>query len=110
MANNSSEARTFKQILSAIARVQTDLSQQNFAMMDLAEKQAVIQDKLSLLEQRYGLVDEGVSRVIEYSECLRDDVRDVRDRVADSTTNRFVIRYGVPPHRVRKTSMKHYRT
>ncbi|KAJ6257841.1 hypothetical protein Dda_7630 [Drechslerella dactyloides] len=73
--------RAFRQILSAIARIQTNLSQQHFSIMDVSEKQGLIQDKLSLLEQQSGRVNEEVTRVLENTDCLVDDVKDVKDRV-----------------------------
>ncbi|EWC45191.1 hypothetical protein DRE_06079 [Drechslerella stenobrocha 248] len=73
--------RAFRQILSAIARIQTNLSQQHFAIMDVSEKQGLIQDKLSLLEQQSGRMNEDVTRVLENTDCLVDDVKDVKDRV-----------------------------
>ncbi|KAK6541173.1 hypothetical protein TWF694_008543 [Orbilia ellipsospora] len=76
--------RAFRQILSAIARIQTNLSQQHFSIMDVSEKQGIIQDKLSLLEQQSGQVGEDVTRVLENTDCIADDVKDVKDRVDDS--------------------------
>ncbi|EPS44655.1 hypothetical protein H072_1347 [Dactylellina haptotyla CBS 200.50] len=73
--------RAFRQILSAIARIQTNLSQQHFAIMDVSEKQGLLQDKLRLLEQQSGQVGEDVTRVLEYTDCIADDVKDVKDRV-----------------------------
>ncbi|KAF3905522.1 hypothetical protein AA313_de0201679 [Arthrobotrys entomopaga] len=79
--------RAFRQILSAIARIQTNLSQQHFSIMDVSEKQGIIQDKLSLLEQQSGQVGEDVTRVLENTDCIADDVKDVKDRVDDSQHN-----------------------
>ncbi|KAF3919778.1 hypothetical protein ABW20_dc0108633 [Dactylellina cionopaga] len=80
-APSSGGDRAFRQILSAIARIQTNLSQQHFSIMDVSEKQGLIQDKLSLLEQQSSRVDEEVTRVLENTDCIVDDVKDVKDRV-----------------------------
>ncbi|KAK6533105.1 hypothetical protein TWF281_007261 [Arthrobotrys megalospora] len=78
--------RAFRQILSSIARIQTNLSQQHFSIMDVSEKQGLIQDKLSLLEQQSGRTDMTVARVLENTDCIVDDVNSVKDRV-DSHQN-----------------------
>ncbi|KAK6505410.1 hypothetical protein TWF481_007315 [Arthrobotrys musiformis] len=79
--------RVFRQILSSIARIQTNLSQQHFSIMDVAEKQGLIQDKLSLLEQQSGRTGDKVARVLENTDCIVDDVNSVmRDRVDSHPT------------------------
>ncbi|KAF3938523.1 hypothetical protein ABW19_dt0207099 [Dactylella cylindrospora] len=80
-APSSGGDRAFRQILSAIARIQTNLSQQHFSIMDVSEKQGIIQDKLSLLEQQSNSVNEEVSKVLDNTDCIADDVKDVKDRV-----------------------------
>ncbi|KAK6330259.1 hypothetical protein TWF730_004754 [Orbilia blumenaviensis] len=78
--------RAFRQILSSIARIQTNLSQQHFSIMDVSEKQGLIQDKLSLLEQQSGRTDMTVARVLENTDCIVDDVNCVKDRVDSHPT------------------------
>ncbi|KAF3276883.1 hypothetical protein TWF970_006058 [Orbilia oligospora] len=78
--------RVFRQILSSIARIQTNLSQQHFSILDVVEKQGLIQDKLSLLEQQSGRTGDKVARVLENTDCIVDDVNSVRDRVDSHQT------------------------
>jgi len=73
-----SDDKAFKQILSAIARVQTNLSQQCFSIMELTEKQNAMQRRF---EQSYGRIDEGVNRIVNRTESLSDDVKDMREQM-----------------------------
>lgn len=52
----------------------------------MVEKQGLIQDKLSLLEQQSGRTGDKVARVLENTDCIVDDVNSVRDRVDSHQT------------------------
>lgn len=92
--------RAFRQILSQITRIQTNLSQQHFSLMDVAEKQGKIQDKLKMLEARSDSVNDEVTKVLENTDCIVDDVKDMKERVERyAITIFYFILIKMHPHR-----------
>lgn len=53
-------------------------------MKDLAERQEQILDRMSLLEQRVGRIDDGISTLLQQSEVIVEDGKNIRARVDDS--------------------------
>jgi len=73
----SADTKVMRHILTAMTKMQQ-------TMKDLAERQEQILDRVSLLEQRIGRMDNGMGTLLEQSEAIVDNSRSIRARVDDS--------------------------
>lgn len=79
-AGYSTEVRVMRQLCTAMTKLQN-------TMKDLAERQEQILDRMSLLEQRVGRMDDGIETIIENTEAVMADSRAIRTRVEDGETH-----------------------
>ncbi|KAL0638148.1 hypothetical protein Q9L58_002761 [Maublancomyces gigas] len=73
----SADTKVMRHILTAMTKMQS-------TMRDLAERQEQILDRMSLLEQRVGRIDDGISTLLQQSEVIVEDGKNIRARVDDS--------------------------
>lgn len=73
----SAEAKVVKQLINAMTKMQN-------SMKDLAERQEQILDRMSLLEQRVGRMDDGVSRIVENTDIALEAGKTILTRVNDN--------------------------
>ncbi|RPB11718.1 hypothetical protein P167DRAFT_574920 [Morchella conica CCBAS932] len=73
----SADTKVMRHILTAMTKMQS-------TMKDLAERQEQILDRMSLLEQRVGRIDDGISTLLQQSEVIVEDGKNIRARVDDT--------------------------
>ncbi|KAI5779328.1 hypothetical protein EDC01DRAFT_719095 [Geopyxis carbonaria] len=75
--SSSTDAKVMKHLLTQITKMQN-------TMKDLAERQEQILDRVSVLEQRVGRMDDGIGRILENTEIALEDSKSIRTRVEES--------------------------
>ncbi|KAA8895192.1 hypothetical protein FN846DRAFT_785368 [Sphaerosporella brunnea] len=71
------EIKAMRQLCAAITKMQG-------SMKDMAERQEQILDRMSLLEQRVGRMDDSIEKLLENTEAALEDSKAIRGKLEDS--------------------------